>query len=108
MVWHLAGNGWTIEQIVDELSKHPNGIGAKYATRLLAEVTRSFGKWQRRRRAHAQAPPPQQYAPAADQDRSGELPRAWSMKRKTRCYYFQVARSISAVACWCDQSLTNR
>ena len=46
--------GWTIEQIVDELSKYPNGIGLKYAARLLAEVTRSFGKWQRRRRAHAQ------------------------------------------------------
>ena len=54
VVWHLAGMGWTIEQIVDELSKYPNGIGAKYAARLLTEVTRSFGKWQRRRRAHAQ------------------------------------------------------
>jgi hypothetical protein len=54
VVWHLASLGWTPEQIVDELSKYPNGIGAKYAARLLAEVTRSFGKWQRRRRASAQ------------------------------------------------------
>ena len=67
----MAGMGWTIEQIVDELSKYPNGIGAKYAARLLTEVTRSFGKWQRRRRAHAQgAAAAAEYAMAADQDRS--------------------------------------
>jgi hypothetical protein len=53
VVWHLAANGLTIEQIVDELAKHPNGIGVKYANRLLAEVTRSFGKWQARCRANA-------------------------------------------------------
>ena len=31
--------GWSAEQIIDELAKHPNGIAAKYADRLLAEVT---------------------------------------------------------------------
>lgn len=46
VVWHLAAPGWTIEQIVDEFSKYPNGIGLKYAGRLLAEVTRSFEKWR--------------------------------------------------------------
>ena len=51
VVWHLARMGWTIEQIVDELAKYPNGIGLKYASRLLAEVTRSFRKWQSQRRA---------------------------------------------------------
>ncbi len=45
VVWHLASIGWTIEQITDELAKYPNGIGLKYANRLLAEVTRSFQKW---------------------------------------------------------------
>ena len=45
VIWHLACMGWTIEQIFDELAKYPNGIGAKYAKRLLAEVTRSFSKW---------------------------------------------------------------
>jgi hypothetical protein len=44
VVWHLARAGWSIEQIVDELAKYPNGIGLKYATRLLAEITRSFEK----------------------------------------------------------------
>jgi predicted P-loop ATPase len=46
VIWHLARAGWTVEQIVDELAKFPNGIGVKYANRLLAEVTRSFQKWQ--------------------------------------------------------------
>jgi hypothetical protein len=53
VIWHLAGIGWSIEQITDELAKYPNGIGFKYSNRLLAEVTRSFRKWQNRRRASA-------------------------------------------------------
>jgi hypothetical protein len=51
VVWHLAASGWTIDQIVDELAKYPNGIGEKYAGRLAIEVARSFTKWQARRRA---------------------------------------------------------
>ena len=35
VVWHLANKGWTIDQIVQELARHPNGIGLKYANRLL-------------------------------------------------------------------------
>ena len=46
MVWHLASQGWSAEQIAEELSRHPNGIGAKYADRLLAEVTRTYEKWR--------------------------------------------------------------
>jgi hypothetical protein len=51
VVWHLAGQGRSAEQIADELAKHPNGIGAKYADRLLAEVTRSYEKWRAHKRA---------------------------------------------------------
>jgi hypothetical protein len=51
VVWHLAGAGMSIEEIVDELAKHPNGIGAKYAKRLFAEVTRCFNKWRSQRLA---------------------------------------------------------
>ena len=51
VVWHLAGAGMSIEEIVDELARHPNGIGAKYAKRLLAEVTRCFNKWKTHRLA---------------------------------------------------------
>jgi hypothetical protein len=50
---HLASMGWSIQQITDELAKYPTGIGLKFAKRLLAEVTRSFRKWQNQRRASA-------------------------------------------------------
>ena len=53
MVWHLAAKGWTAEQITDELARHPNGIGAKYADRLHAEVARSYEKWRSRQHAAA-------------------------------------------------------
>ena len=53
VVWHLASQGWSPEQIVEELARYPNGIGAKYADRLFEEVARSYDKWQRRKRAAA-------------------------------------------------------
>jgi hypothetical protein len=53
VVWHLAGLGWSAEQIAEELAKHPTGIGQKYAKRLLAEVARSFEKWRAQRRTAA-------------------------------------------------------
>src|SRR5262249_11370446 len=46
VVWHLAAKGWSVEQIIDELAKYPNGIGQKYADRLAVEVERSFEKWR--------------------------------------------------------------
>ena len=49
VVWHLASAGMSIEEIVEELARHPNGIGAKYAKRLFAEVTRCFNKWKKHR-----------------------------------------------------------
>lgn len=51
VVWHLASTGMTIEEIVEELAKHPNGIGSKYAKRLVGEVTRCFNKWKKHRMA---------------------------------------------------------
>jgi hypothetical protein len=51
VVWHLASSGAAIDDIVEELAKHPNGIGAKYPKRLFAEVTRCFNKWKTRRLA---------------------------------------------------------
>jgi len=75
-VWHLASTGYSIEQIVDELARFPNGISFKYSNRLLAEVSRSFGKWQNQRRSSVSRSP----APATTpwpQIRiiSGEIPR---------------------------------
>jgi hypothetical protein len=52
-VWHLADQGKSAEQIAEELARHPSGIGAKYAGRLLVEVQRSYGKWQSQRQAGA-------------------------------------------------------
>jgi hypothetical protein len=46
VVDHLAAMGWTVEQITDELVRFPNGIGLKYAGRLLVEVQRSCEKWR--------------------------------------------------------------
>jgi Holliday junction resolvasome RuvABC DNA-binding subunit len=50
-VWHLAGQGRTVETIVDEFAKQLAGIGAKYADRLLKEVERSFDKWTHNRKS---------------------------------------------------------
>jgi hypothetical protein len=76
VVWHLAGAGWSTERIADELEKHPGGIGAKYAGRLLAEVARSFGKWQSYRRTSAVGGGASGGAPWPQIEiRPGELPR---------------------------------
>ena len=76
VVWHLAGQGWTAKQITEELTRYPNGIGAKYADRLLAEVTRSFEKWRSHKRGAVTGGAE---APAGDWPQiiltSGELPR---------------------------------
>jgi hypothetical protein len=76
VVWHLANQGWAPEQIVDELSRHPNGIGAKYVDRLHAEVERSYRKWRITKRAavtgtdeHIDKPWPQIFV------KPGELPK---------------------------------
>jgi hypothetical protein len=53
VVWHLAGKGWSAEQIADELGRHPNGIGVKYAGRLRPEVMRSYDKWRASKHAAA-------------------------------------------------------
>ena len=57
VVWHLAARGWTIDRIVAELARHPNGIGAKYADRLQQEVTRSYEKWRRQQPVQRQGLP---------------------------------------------------
>jgi hypothetical protein len=76
VVWHLAGQGWTVEAIVDKLAQYPAGIGAKYADRLFEEVNRSYDKWHIEKRRNAcgelvadTAPWPQIYLV------KGELPR---------------------------------
>jgi len=78
VVWHFARRGWSIEEIIAELARYPNGIGAKYADRLHAEVTRSYEKWRSHKRAAASGAEP---APASSTPwpqifmQDGELPR---------------------------------
>jgi hypothetical protein len=76
VVWHLAAAGRTVEQIVDELAKYPNGIGVKYANRLLSEVARSYDKWRSARQAAAMGAGPAASTPWPQiQVKPGELPR---------------------------------
>jgi hypothetical protein len=76
VVWHLASAGFSMEEIADELAKYPNGIGFKYSNRLLAEVARSFGKWQSARQAGAMGVAAGAGTPWPQiQIRPGELPR---------------------------------
>jgi hypothetical protein len=46
VVWSLAGRGWTVDQIYQELASYPTGIAAKYGIgqRLRREVERSYHK----------------------------------------------------------------
>jgi hypothetical protein len=49
-IGHLSAKGLSVDQIVEMLSKWPNGIARRYAGRLRGEVERSFEKWQKKRR----------------------------------------------------------
>src|SRR6516162_9991818 len=50
VIGHLISKGMSIDEIVEELGKWPNGIGQRYAGRLRQEVERSFEKWTAKRR----------------------------------------------------------
>jgi hypothetical protein len=49
-IGHLYAKGLSVDKIVEELSKWPNGIARRYAGRLRGEVERSFEKWQSKRK----------------------------------------------------------
>ena len=48
VVWSLAGQGLSQNEIEEELSRYPDGIAAKYGKRLGREVERCYAKWQRK------------------------------------------------------------
>jgi putative DNA primase/helicase len=68
VVWHLASQGRSIEQIAADLAAHPNGIAEKFIDRLQAEVTRSYTKWRWRN-------PPQQDALPVIKVADGQIAR---------------------------------
>ena len=94
-VWHLANNGLSIEQIVDQLAQYPNGIALKYADRLLQEVTRSYEKWQRQN-------PGQQSALPVIRSIDGQIARMVDEAQNALI----AARSLFsfAAACWSNRS----
>ena len=107
VVWRLARQGRTAEEIAEELAKYPNGIGAKYAGRLPAEVKRSFGKWQRTQQASAtgatggtstmstaarSAPWPQIYVKA------GEIPRVVAEAEKALISSAATSRNMKSIS----------
>jgi hypothetical protein len=77
VVWHPSGQGKSAEEIVEEIARHPAGIGRKYAGRLQAEVDRSYAKWQTHRRNAALGSPTVVASVPWPQIRiiPGELPR---------------------------------
>ena len=56
VIGHLCNEGMSLDEIVEELSRWPNGIGQRYAGRLRQEAERSFEKWQAKRRITPGAP----------------------------------------------------
>ena len=83
MVWHLASQGKSAEEIAEELARHPNGIGQKYAGRLQAEVNRSYDKWQTHKRAAATGSPAAGGAPWPQiRIIPGEIPRVVDRSRR--------------------------
>jgi len=58
VVGHLYGQGLSEDDIIEELARHPKGIGAKYVGRLGKEVRRSYRKWQGKKQARTTGQPP--------------------------------------------------
>jgi hypothetical protein len=56
VIGHLCSQGMSLDEIVEELGRWPNGIGQRYAGRLRQEVERSFGKWRVKQRITPGAP----------------------------------------------------
>jgi hypothetical protein len=55
VIGHLSAKSLSVDQIIEELSKWPNGICRRYAGRLRGEVERSFAKWQGKRKIRGSA-----------------------------------------------------
>src|SRR5262249_36846705 len=75
VVWSLAGQGFTLDEIEQELRRYPNGIAAKFINRLRPEIERCYGKRQPARHQQ-QASESKRDEPdwSILEDRRGELP----------------------------------
>jgi putative DNA primase/helicase len=55
VVWSLAGQGLSQNEIEDLLKQYPNGIAFKYNKRLRKEIDRCYTKWQRQNKSQTKA-----------------------------------------------------
>jgi hypothetical protein len=76
VIGHLSGKGMSLDEIVEELGRWPQGIGQRYAGRLRQEAERSFEKWQAKQQPPISAPAVEPDEPAVwdKVDRKG-IPR---------------------------------
>ncbi len=71
VIGHLNARGMSVDAIVEEIAKWPNGIARRYVGRLRGEVERSFDKWQNKRKIHID-----------ENATEPEEPRFWDKKDK--------------------------
>jgi Protein of unknown function (DUF3987) len=76
VVWSLAGQGHTQDEIEKELRQFPGGIAAKFIKRLRPEIARCYEKWQQQHRPGHEAEDVAWRDPDLSilDDRRGELP----------------------------------
>jgi hypothetical protein len=112
VVWSLAAQGWTAEQIAEELAKHPSGIGQKYAGRLSAEVGRSFGKWQAQQQVGTTGGPAAAPAAPAAAGAAPTVPpvsaRPWPLVRIKSGELPRVVKEAEAALISLDQEIYRR
>ena len=58
VVWSLAGQGLSQDEIEETLKQHPNGIAFKYDGRLRSEIDRCYGSGKGRKRRNPNRPRP--------------------------------------------------
>ncbi len=74
VIWSLASSGLDVDAIEERLAKHPNGIAAKYAGRLRAEIERCYAKWKTAHETDSTGGTWEEPEWSLLEDRRGELP----------------------------------
>jgi hypothetical protein len=88
-VWSCASRGFTLEEIIQQLERNPDGIAQKYldqggSRRLIKEATRCYEKWARARVVvppGVTPPPPPPGATASAGPAPGPAPRTFHQHR---------------------------
>jgi hypothetical protein len=92
---HLAAKGMTLEEIIEELARYPNGIGSKYAGRLQQETERSYRKRESTRRPKAAPIQPDEPLQWDKLDKKGKpLPTPRNLRTAIRALEIQCRYDI--------------